>query len=84
MSRTSVKPKYQVQKQMQDFTSKIRYVAEQTVCEEHEAMKGRPCWWIPGDGSILYAGVCNSRASKIFTGTPSESSIRRNFKKENR
>lgn len=61
-----------------DFTSKIRYAIEHTLCEKHGAIRhGQPCWWIPTDGLALRAAICGNRAAKMYTGKVSDSSFDR-------
>lgn len=72
------RPKFSLQKTAMDFTSKILYVVNNTLCDKHGAIRhGQPCWYIHTDGLALRAAVCGQRASKIFTGTVSESSFNR-------
>lgn len=59
--------KFQVQKHVRDFTSKIEYVINSTPCVKHEKRLGQPCWQMPN----MHKAICNVRAAKIFTGTPS-------------
>lgn len=66
------RPKFQVQQKVQDFTSKIRYVVDNTTCKKHGAHRhGQPCWWLPSDGIGLRAAICDKRARQVYTGTPS-------------
>jgi hypothetical protein len=59
-----------------DFSSKIAYVVNNTLCSKHGANEyGVPCWWIRGDQGIMrFAGICNRRASMIYTGQPQSQS----------
>lgn len=59
------RPKFQVQKDVQDFTRNIPRVIEQTVCKDHNAIDGDPCYEVP-------RGVCNKRARKLFIGVSTE------------
>ncbi len=60
---------------MMDFTSKIREIVEHTHCKRHGRLLGQPCWWIPSDGSLLYAGICSSRISQRYNGVVTEKSL---------
>lgn len=67
------RPKYSVQKATQDFTSKIRVVVGRIACDRHNAPIGEPCWDVVGDTTKYFGlAICNQRASKIYTGKPTD------------
>lgn len=68
----SRRPKFSVQQKTKDFTSKIRVVIAETSCDRHSAPIGEPCWDVVSDTTKYFGvAVCNRRARKIYTGTPS-------------
>lgn len=78
------RPKFSFQQVTEDFTSKISNVVNHTLCAKHGAIRhGQPCWWLRTDNGSLLAGICNSRAGMIYTGTPSvkASTNNREFKR---
>lgn len=66
---------------LMDFSSKIRFVVEETDCTRHSAPVGIPCFHLRTDSHQFgyLAGICNIRAKKRFNGVPST-----RFQKENR
>lgn len=67
------RPKFSIQTVTKDFTSKIRYVVDNTLCDSHGAIRhGQPCWWIRNDSGSPRAAICDKRARKVYTGTSSE------------
>jgi hypothetical protein len=59
------RPKFQIQKEIRDFTRNIPRVIEETTCKAHDATDGQPCYGLP-------YGVCDKRARQLFIGVPSE------------
>ncbi len=73
------KPKFAVQTKVQDFSSKIHHIIGSVKCEKHQARTEEPCWWVPaGSSSNFYAGVCNARVKKMYSGKISEFAARTN------
>ena len=72
-----------VPSKVMDFARKIREIVAETSCKRHEAPAGTPCFELRMDSQEgYYAGICNTRAIKIYDGVPSERP--RNFHKERR
>jgi hypothetical protein len=59
------RPKFQIQKEIRDFTRNIPRVIQETTCKAHDATDGQPCYDMP-------YGVCNHRARQLFIGVSSE------------